>query len=422
MHKNFLRGLSRGPLDPSAKTWPGLAELTLLRMVGMVWSTSDLSHPVTAAAQLLIGEYLAQARVRNLADLASGLFLCTLASQYERDSKRLFPESINFILCSLLLLLPTTVTSKSFPGNFPTPDFQQDHAKSLKLRSAAKGDKAKVGLSERMNLIEAVKEGKSVDGDKAEQLKANLVKTALALLSDSREKYSASQAFVELFQPAETVLKAVKLQKVPSSIKVSSSIVAIYYRSSSLICLSGNRTRSPQQSRLFRNLSLSPCNLANLSLFSITVPSPSQPISPNSTRASTRTAVSTPTPSVLLPASSRLSTRRRRREQYESSGRTTGSWLSKRRSERRRTMSHTRKRYVEQDQRDPDSLLLIRFLRSRTDYEDHGKSTRRTSRGESFRSRKGTSFPFASSASSIQLIPFDLLQSRGKRRDKARRG
>ncbi|GAA6008589.1 hypothetical protein JCM11491_003358 [Sporobolomyces phaffii] len=219
MHKNFLRGLSRGPLDPAAKTWPGPAELTLLRMVGMVWSTSDLSHPVAAAAQLLIGEYLAQARVRSLSDLASGLFLCTLSAQYERDSKRLTPESTNFVLSALLLLLPTTLTSKSFPNNFPTPDFQQEHAKSLKLRASAKGDKAKIEATERVNLMEAIRLGTSSSGPEAEQLKADLVKTALSLLTDARERYSGSEAFVELFQPAEAVLKAVKLQKLPAPTK-----------------------------------------------------------------------------------------------------------------------------------------------------------------------------------------------------------
>ncbi|GAA5894804.1 snoRNA-binding rRNA-processing protein NOP14 [Sporobolomyces salmoneus] len=222
MHKNFLRGLSKGPLDPSAKTWPGPAELTLLRVVGMVWSTSDLSHPVSAAAQLLNGEYLAQARVRNLSDLASGLFLCTLSAQYERDSKRLTPESTNFILAALLLLLPTSLTSKSLPCSFPIPDFQQEHAKGLKVRTLAKGEKAKVEIesSERVNLMEAIRHGKtSASTQDAEQLKVNLIKTALALMTDARERYSGSEAFVELFQPAETVLKAVKSQKLPSSIK-----------------------------------------------------------------------------------------------------------------------------------------------------------------------------------------------------------
>ncbi|GAA5887400.1 hypothetical protein JCM5296_007127 [Sporobolomyces johnsonii] len=219
MHKNFLRGLSRGPLDPSSKTWPGLPELTLLRMVGMVWSTSDLSHPVSAAAQLLIGEYLAQARVRSLADLASGLFLCTVSTQYEELSKRLVPESTNFLVNTLLLLLPSSSTPKSFSGSFPTPDWQQDHVKSLKLRAPAKGDQKGIEPSKQVNLLDALKQGKKADGKEAEQLKVDLAKTAVALLADAREKYSTSDAFIELLQPVEAILKAVKVEKIPSTLK-----------------------------------------------------------------------------------------------------------------------------------------------------------------------------------------------------------
>ena len=81
MQKNLTRGLARGAADPRARTWPGAAELTLLRMVGTIWSTSDFSHPVVAPAMLLMGQYLSQARVRDTADLASGLSLCSLVAQ-----------------------------------------------------------------------------------------------------------------------------------------------------------------------------------------------------------------------------------------------------------------------------------------------------------------------------------------------------
>lgn len=81
MQKNLSRGLSRGALLPDSKTFPGPAELALLRLIGLVWSTSDLAHPVVAPAMLLMGQYLAQSRVRSLEDVVSGLFLCTLFLQ-----------------------------------------------------------------------------------------------------------------------------------------------------------------------------------------------------------------------------------------------------------------------------------------------------------------------------------------------------
>lgn len=219
MHKNLLRGLVRGPLEPAAKTWPGLPELTLLRLVGMVWSTSDLSHPVAAPAQLLTGEYLSQARVRSLSDLASGLFLCTLAAQYEAQSKRVVPEAVNFLSNALALLLPassTVVSAKAFPGNFPAPDVAQEHTKALKLRSTGAPNPR-----ETVNLVEALgaKNGK-LAAPAAEQLKVDLAASALRLVETYRAMYAGSEAFPELFQPVEAVLKAVKVDKLPEGLKV----------------------------------------------------------------------------------------------------------------------------------------------------------------------------------------------------------
>jgi nucleolar protein 14 len=81
MQKNLARGLARNPNDPAAKTWPGAAELVLLRIIGSVWSTSDFSHPVVVPAVLLMGQYLSQARIRSVSDLAAGLFLVSILAQ-----------------------------------------------------------------------------------------------------------------------------------------------------------------------------------------------------------------------------------------------------------------------------------------------------------------------------------------------------
>ncbi|GAA5903487.1 hypothetical protein JCM6882_006560 [Rhodosporidiobolus microsporus] len=224
MHKNLLRGLSRGPLEPGSKTWPSLPELTLLRLIGTVWSTSDLSHPVAAPAMLLIGEYLTQCRIRSLADLASGLFLATLATQYEQNSKRAVPEALNFVTLALAILLPTSAGSqKSFPSEFPCPDLGAEHVKALKLRTAAESKLAPSGTA---SLIEALaaaggKKGKkaATGGAEAEQLKVELVSVALKLVGELRAMQSDSEAVVEMFSPVEKVLKGVKGEKVPKAVK-----------------------------------------------------------------------------------------------------------------------------------------------------------------------------------------------------------
>jgi nucleolar protein 14 len=86
MQKNLSRGLARGATSPDSRTWPGPPELGLLRIIGVTWSTSDYSHPVSAPAMLLIGQYLSQARVRSTSDIASGLFLTSLVLQVSLTS------------------------------------------------------------------------------------------------------------------------------------------------------------------------------------------------------------------------------------------------------------------------------------------------------------------------------------------------
>ncbi|KAM0792831.1 hypothetical protein ACM66B_002597 [Microbotryomycetes sp. NB124-2] len=214
MQQNFVKAVGKGAVDPTAQTWPGAPELTFLRLIGMVWSTSDLSHPVAAAALLLICQYLAQARVRQFSDIASGLFLCTLASQYETLSKRLVPEALNFLLNALLIMLPTTLTMRNLPGSFPSPDFGQDHTKRLKLR--LKNAAASSHVPGPIDFLSSLQAGSS---ETNVQLKIDLVATALTLLQDFADKYVSALAFIELFEPVQEVLAQVVVKNVPNSIK-----------------------------------------------------------------------------------------------------------------------------------------------------------------------------------------------------------
>lgn len=77
MQKNLVRGL-QAPLETSSRTFPGTAELMLLKVLGETWSTSDMKHPVVGPARYLMASYLGLGRIRSVKDLASGMFLCTL--------------------------------------------------------------------------------------------------------------------------------------------------------------------------------------------------------------------------------------------------------------------------------------------------------------------------------------------------------
>lgn len=214
MQKNLARGLAAGSLTATSKTWPGMGEITLLRLIGIIWSTSDLSHPVAAPALLLISQYLGQCRVRSLADLAKGSFLVTLTMQYEQLSKRLVPEALNFIMQGLLLILPNLLDNEdsSIPGNFPLPDFRRDELKPLKLNPTKATTQAEA--------LDLTLPAALSCSDNDEHTKVALTSLLLGALGELAGFYNTLPAFIELFQPTLDVLDSIETQRISSSLQV----------------------------------------------------------------------------------------------------------------------------------------------------------------------------------------------------------
>ena len=210
MHKNLKRGLAKGALDLQAKTWPGPQELSLLRVIGQIWPTSDMNHPVVSPARLLMGAYLGLGRVRSLQDVASGLFLCSLFLHYEKMSKRFVPEAINFLVNSTLHLAPHPYTdAASLPGNFPTQDFRtavtlplQMDVKKVKKLSASKPDLANCLCGELLG----------------EQTKVDLLGLTWELFGRFAGLYKGLDGFIELFTPIQDTLSAVKGNNLPADL------------------------------------------------------------------------------------------------------------------------------------------------------------------------------------------------------------
>ncbi|PCH40939.1 Nop14-like protein [Wolfiporia cocos MD-104 SS10] len=202
MHKNLRRGLSHGATDPDAKTWPGLPELSLLRVIPQIWPTSDKNHHVITPARLLMGSYLGLGRVRSLKDLASGLFLCTLFLQYESLSKRFVPEAINFLANSILHLAPHRFLDRpSIPGYFPCPDFGSERCLPLAI-NAKKAKKLTLNKPDLVALITGVAHD--------DRSKVDLLGLAIELLSRYADMYKSLDGFIELYQPIAELLDGIK--------------------------------------------------------------------------------------------------------------------------------------------------------------------------------------------------------------------
>ncbi|CAL1700247.1 unnamed protein product [Somion occarium] len=215
MQKNLKRGLSHGVTDPESRTWPGLPELSLLRVVGIIWSTSDMNHHVVSPARVLIGSYLGLCRVRSIQDLTSGLFLCTLFLQYEELSKRLIPEVINFLVNSVLHLAPHNFKeAASLPGNFPSPDFRSERCSSLSL-NVRKAKKLALLKPDMTSLLARESHG--------EQAKLDLLGVSLDLLGQFGNMYKGLDGFIELYEPIVDILQGINSKDLPTELEAKRS-------------------------------------------------------------------------------------------------------------------------------------------------------------------------------------------------------
>ncbi|THH27646.1 hypothetical protein EUX98_g6552 [Antrodiella citrinella] len=201
MQKNLNRGLAHGVTLETSRTWPGLPELSLLRIVSIIWPTSDLNHPVVNPARVLMGSYLGLCRIRSVQDMASGLFLCTIFLQYEALSKRLVPEVINFLAISLLHLVPHKLKDAStLSGGFPVPGLNTE-SPSLRML----GKKATGLAIDKPDIARYFGDTPLAD----EQGKVNLAGLTLDLLCRFADLYKGLDGFIELYQPLHDLLSEV---------------------------------------------------------------------------------------------------------------------------------------------------------------------------------------------------------------------
>ncbi|XP_077299641.1 nucleolar protein 14 homolog l(3)07882 [Arctopsyche grandis] len=89
------------------KRFPGLDTLIFFKLVSVLFSTSDMKHPVVTPCVYFMANLLTTCRIRSSIDLAKGLFIVTLVLEYTSFSKRIMPAALNFIGGVLSLFVPT---------------------------------------------------------------------------------------------------------------------------------------------------------------------------------------------------------------------------------------------------------------------------------------------------------------------------
>lgn len=187
-------------------------DLAILTGVMTVFPTSDHFHAVVTPANLCIARYLGLSAIKGVSDLATGAYLATLCLQFQSLAKRFVPEFVNYCLSALSMLSPTEIKQSLGPVFLRTPEV------SLRLVSTE-------SAVEKLKFWDVI--GADISPDTTESVKASLMELFVTLLDSAATLWSSNKtAFIEIFHPAQTVLKQLQKASLPPQIltKIGSTL------------------------------------------------------------------------------------------------------------------------------------------------------------------------------------------------------
>ncbi|WAR56042.1 hypothetical protein PtB15_6B786 [Puccinia triticina] len=229
--------LSHALTHPNISAWPGASELILFRLIGLLWSTSDFSHPVAAPALLLMNQYLSQLRVKEYTDLMSGLFLCTLILQYETYSKRFVPEVINFLVLAVLRMTQTSQTISEIKCLIPLLEGSQLVFFPIHQKKIGEMQPRPLDFTALFARTHAEQETREV----SDQDLVDAFDVVISLLSNFSDLYGSLNLYPEVFSSVLVVLESIDTRNITeeTNTRISESIESIKAKIEAL-----NRIRS----------------------------------------------------------------------------------------------------------------------------------------------------------------------------------
>ncbi|KAG6462402.1 hypothetical protein O3G_MSEX013234 [Manduca sexta] len=195
----------RGDYLKHQKRVPDLDTLIFLKLISLLYPTSDFRHPVTTPALLFMSEILTTCRFNDAYSISRGFFLTALILEYTVLSKRLVPSAINFLRGVIYLSANTSVLN---PIQVVPPFRLHKDAKILCLDN----DCSKMAPDNKM----AAKDLAATNID--DNFKIRCMSTSMLMLKEFFDHFNDIEAQEFLFEPHIKLLGRVDLEMYPSKL------------------------------------------------------------------------------------------------------------------------------------------------------------------------------------------------------------
>nr|CAD7454804.1 unnamed protein product [Timema tahoe] len=182
------------------KTFPDLDTLIFFKLVSLLFPTSDFRHQVVTPALVFMGQLLSQCRVKTKADIAKGLFICTLFLEYTDLSKRFSPAAVSFLhgLVQLAVLSPAKPKGRTANMLVLSRDMSEEEPPDSSLMCSS-------------DLTD------SIPGD--DYFKTRALHTTVKLLSEFLSQLDELPSCYEVFKPISCILNRLDSSKYPPDIQ-----------------------------------------------------------------------------------------------------------------------------------------------------------------------------------------------------------
>ncbi|XP_066488920.1 nucleolar protein 14 [Tiliqua scincoides] len=179
---------------------PGLDMLMYLKIISILFPTSDFWHPVTTPAMVYMSLLLTKCPIATLQDVVKGLCVCCLFLEYVSLSQRFIPELVNFLLGILHMAVP----SRGAQGYTLVHPFRSLGKNSELLVVREKLD-AESWQKQRLplhNLITSRENNRT----EANHLRLSCLCLCLDLVKKCAGLYRSLPSFCEIMQPIQVLL------------------------------------------------------------------------------------------------------------------------------------------------------------------------------------------------------------------------
>uniref|UniRef100_A0A2K6GVY8 NOP14 nucleolar protein n=1 Tax=Propithecus coquereli TaxID=379532 RepID=A0A2K6GVY8_PROCO len=179
---------------------PGLDVLIYLKIVGLLFPTSDFWHPVVTPALVCMSQLLTKCPVLSLQDVVKGLFVCCLFLEYVSLSQRFIPELVNYILGILYIATP----NKQSQGYALVHPFR---ARGKNSELLLVSDREDMATWQRSSLSLRWASGpRTQTATEANHIRLSCVAVALSLLKRCVLMYSTLPSFHAITSPVRALL------------------------------------------------------------------------------------------------------------------------------------------------------------------------------------------------------------------------